>query len=236
MKLTALAAALVAAPLLTMGCAPPELATAQTISPSGGTNPLDDFKQKKLETAMRGLNYDSGSVQVDPGVANQIAKRGTRGQAIAQLKEAEILLNEKGWTLEAIAAFTKAVIIDPTFSRSYYELGRALTTKGKMSESAASYRTALSLEPTLPAARFRLAEAYQSLGDAASAQTEWKKLATSNPGYEDTLSRLAILSYYDQDYKSAWIYTLKSERLNKPVPPQFRELLQKQMPEPQVTP
>ena len=68
--------------------------------------------------------------------------------------------------------------------------------------------------------------------DFAGAVEQWKSLSEIDPGYQDLFARMAIASYYAQDYGSAWKYLADADLRHQPVPPQFRGLLREVAPRP----
>ena len=60
----------------------------------------------------------------------------------------------------------------------------------------------------------------------------WKDLAKRDPAYPDLYGRMAVVCYYDHDYKSAWANLDEADKRKQNVPPQFRTLLKEVAPRP----
>jgi tetratricopeptide (TPR) repeat protein len=69
----------------------------------------------------------------------------------------------KDWT-GAVAAFKKAVEINPRYAEAWNGLGYALRNQGRYQESLDAYDEALRLRPNFPEALEYLGEAYVKLG------------------------------------------------------------------------
>lgn len=69
----------------------------------------------------------------------------------------------KDWN-GAVAAFRRAVDLQPTFAEGWNGLGYALRNAGKYAESLEAYDEALRLRPDLPEALEYIGEAYVKLG------------------------------------------------------------------------
>ena len=200
-------------------------------APGAGLAPPSDYRKELLRQAMRGLRYESGRVEIDEAVADTIVHRGTRAEAMAEYERGEAFL-QQNQRIQAIGAFTRAVLIDPDEALLYEGLGTALLTKQKTHEALAAYRTALDRDPLLTTARLHLADALQRLGQHAEAANELREVIRREPDNGPARSRLAIVLYYVGDDTGAWEQVHAAEALGQPVPPQFRALLAQRAPEP----
>jgi tetratricopeptide (TPR) repeat protein len=70
--------------------------------------------------------------------------------------ERGIQLAEKGWLIEAIKEFKKAIAIDPHASQSFDNLGNAYSESGDFLNALSAYTNALKLEPDNPFALHNL--------------------------------------------------------------------------------
>jgi Flp pilus assembly protein TadD len=181
--------------------------------------------------AMAGLKYDSGLVEIDEAVAAKIVAGRDAQQAAAEFAAGRELL-EQGLFVEAIAAHTRAVLLDPESAEYYDGLGVALITRGRVEQALAAYRTCLKLDGSRLETRLRVGYALQMLGRLDEAVAEWLQVVEQQPGHGEAHSRLAIGYYYLGDYHSAWTHTHAAEAAGFPVPPQFRELLSARLAEP----
>ena len=192
-----------------------------------------DVRKEQLRLNMRGLKYDSGRVVIDQAFAATIADRGSRAAAEAELARGDALMLENDW-IEAIGAFTHAVLILPQEPRYYAALGRALEIKGKDAEAEAAFRTGLDLAPESTGLRYALADLLARRANLDGAIAEFRTLLEQDPQYPDAHTRLAIQLYYVGDKDGAWEHVRAAEALGQEVPPQFVELLSGQMPPPVV--
>jgi tetratricopeptide (TPR) repeat protein len=75
-------------------------------------------------------------------------------------------------TQQALAFFTKAVDLDPSFAEGHFEKGRALEQSGKLQEALAEYKKSVTLDSSLSQAHYRLALVYRKLGQTRVADNE----------------------------------------------------------------
>lgn len=211
------------------GCAPDS--KVAPAGPAGGASPIENYKQARLREAMKGLNYSTGLVRVDP---DQVAKRGTEAQASAERSRAESQLTEVNDSIEAIRAWTKAVILNPDNAAGYVGLGRALITKGRIDEAQAAYKTSLGIDPKNADTHMRLGNLYEMQNRMDDAMASWKESLKLNPRNAEAHSRLAVQSYFHNQFIEAWGHVQSAERLGGEVPAQLRAMLAEKMPEPKA--
>lgn len=197
-----------------------------------GLSPIENYKQQQVADALRGLNYDTGLVEIDERVAHEIAPPGTVEEATAESNRGAALLASNR-ILDAIKAFTRAVIIAPDEPRFYVDLGRGLVKKGLTDEAEAAYRTAIEIAPDSVEARFLLGQVFQLTGRLNAAIDAWYEVLDISPDHADAHHQLAIGQYYANDYAAAWDHVHRAESLGRPLPSQFRPLLEAKMSEPQ---
>jgi tetratricopeptide (TPR) repeat protein len=197
---------------------------------AGSTNPIENYKQKRLREALAGLKYEAERVLVDPEVAPRIAQPGTREEAMRWVAEGERLygLNE---SIDSIRAFTRAVITNPGTAQAYAGLAKALLSKGEDKKAQACLLTSLSLESD-PKVEFELGLNYQRLGDLPEAIRAWERALRLDPKLYDAYARLAVAHYYLENYAQAWRYIHLAERTHADLPPQLRGLISRVAPEP----
>jgi hypothetical protein len=97
----------------------------------------------------------------------------------------------------------------------------------------AAFRTAVRLDRSLVDTRFQLAMAQWSLQDLLGAADSLRELLAIQPNHRDGRIRLAIALYGIGDFAGSWEQVHQAEARGHQVPPQFRLLLEAQMPEPQ---
>ncbi|MEG4280071.1 tetratricopeptide repeat protein [Microcoleus sp. MON1_C1] len=81
-------------------------------------------------------------------------------------------LQESGRFDEAVAAYKKAIELNPNFSWSYHSLGDVLLTLEKCEEAVAAYKKAVELNPAF-------SWSYHNLGDALLKLQQWKEAAVA---------------------------------------------------------
>lgn len=81
-------------------------------------------------------------------------------------------LAEQGKVTQAIAAFSQAIQIYPTFENAHNNLGLALGSQNKFSEAAAAFKKALAINP-------QNFETYNNLGIALGSQGNFKEAVSA---------------------------------------------------------
>ncbi|MEG5001836.1 tetratricopeptide repeat protein, partial [Microcoleus sp. B4-D4] len=89
--------------------------------------------------------------------------------AVTEFDKGNQLLQE-GKLEDAIAAFRRAIELDPDISWSYHNLGEALAKLGQFEEAIADFRRAIELKPDF-------SWSYHHLGDALAQQQQWEESA-----------------------------------------------------------
>lgn len=224
LALPGLAALLVCA----QGCATGNAKVASTAprQGAGAMSPDEQLDESRLADATNGLKFNGGLVTV----ANPTAADPAKAESIR--KQAEAKMAERNVWFESIGAFRDAILADPSNAKSYEGLSRAFLMEGKTDYAEQALATAVKLSPTFSAARYRLGLVHQMDSDYAGAVKEWKTLVRTDPGYQDVYARMAIASYYSQNYSAAYRYLAEADRRHQDVPPQFRGLLKEAAPRP----
>jgi hypothetical protein len=204
-----------------------EPAQKLTLSPA-------EIRREGLRRMMLGLNYDTGRVTVDDAVASTIAERGNYEAARASYERGNRLLFEQNNRIEAIGAYTRAVLIWPEEAEFYAGLGRALNYKGKHQQAIASFRTGLDVEPASLELRELLADVLSRIAEFEEAVVEYRQILAQDPDYGPVHKRLAVLMYYMDQRDIAWEHVAAAAAAGTPVPPQLELLLADQMPQPQA--
>lgn len=196
--------------------------------PSAGQN----FKQKRMADAMRGLTYDTGRVVVDTEATGQLPDAEVFASAGDAYQRGLYFLFEKNDRVAAIGALTRAVIMAPDDPDHLAGLGQALLRKGKGDEALAAFNTALDLDSDHFEARKQMAWALQMSGDYQAAKQAWLQVLDLDPDHGEAHGRLAVLEYYLEDYQSAWAGVSRAEALGYELPAHFLPLLREKMPQP----
>jgi len=200
-------------------------------SAEGASPPIEDYRNARYRHAIRGLTYESGFVELGTD-AQEVLAEGHRGEDFDALLERGADRLEHNMVIEALETYTLAVLVDSAAASAYEGLGRAFVAKGKTENAIASFRTALRLDPSLTEARYRLGAAYWMQGGFQEAVEMWREVVDLDSNHVMTHERLAIALYYLGDYQGSWGHVHAAEALGHVVPPQFRPLLETQMPEP----
>ncbi|MCC7292339.1 MAG: hypothetical protein IT449_09800 [Phycisphaerales bacterium] len=193
-------------------------------SPTGGLNPIENYKQQRMADAMRGLRYEAGVVTLDAAEAPQVAAE-LSGETFESLLAAGREQMGSSLHVEAIGSFTRAVILDPAQAEGLEALGDALITKGRITESQAAYASARAIDDTSIALRFKVAGNLQRQGDLDGQIAALQSVLDLDAAHAEAHARLAMAYYYKNDVESARSYLADAERLGAAVPPQFKALL-----------
>ncbi len=219
------------------GCAPerisevPKPVSVASSKVTEGADPVKNpksrgnpYRAQLLLKAMQGVTYTTGRVTIDPNTAGLVVQGMTSAQATGEFEKGNELL-QKGKTLEAIASFTRAVILDSTRAECYDGLGRAMLAERKLTEAEAAFRTALDRDPTHINARFKLAFSLNGQGRLDEAITELSEVVRRQPDHARAHSRLAISLYYADRWDEAKTHIAKAAALGFKVPPQLITLI-----------
>lgn len=204
--------------------------TAQpSASLPAGTKPVDNPKEKldeeRLDAAMKGLVVARGRL-------TSTVRGSNRAAAIKANEAADTSLNKENTWFKAAGLFRDAILLDPTYARPYEGFARSMLLEGNVQLAETALRTAVSLDPAFQQARFELGTVIQMRGDYAGCVDMWSQLVKINPSYPDLYARMAVASYFAQDYKASWTYLGEADKRHQNVPPQFRPLLKEVAPRP----
>lgn len=202
----------------TPGSAPPS-AEAATTTP-GQT----DYKRARFATAVSGLRFDTGVVEVEPFAEYDADVSWTRFEEARELVEA-------GRGLKAIGAYRDSIRWAPDLADAYNGLGMTLRLENKISEALAALRTAVKLDPAFVDARFNLAITLWMNGESAEATHQMQQVIRQQSDHALAHERLAIWSYYAGEAQAAWRHVRAAQALDHALPPQFLALLETRMPE-----
>ena len=190
---------------------------------TASASPVENYKDQRMREAMRGLDYSSGRVTLT-AEAKQIAQRGTREEAARLAAEAKATFETNDFPA-AIAAYTRAVIVDPTWAETYLGLSSALVAKGRENEAEAAIRTAILLAPQAVDARVALARLIDMRGNSSTTIAAWYEVLALSSKVAEPHGRIAIALYYQGNRQEAQHHVRECERLGGNVPVQFKDLL-----------
>ncbi len=184
-----------------------------------------DWRRERERRAMRGLRYDTGRVEVDEAFGATVPGRGDVAAAEAEYARGLALLADNR-QLEALATFTRAVIMTPDKAEFYAGLARVLMYQGGLSQQAlAALRTGLDLAANSVELHYLLAELHNRLGQRDAAVAEYHTVLSLDPDNGDVHARLAVLAYYAGDSAAAWEHYRTAGALGADVPVQLVPLL-----------
>lgn len=206
-----------------LGCSGPvaQLASQQEPGAAGAmpsVDPRHKLSQERTARALKGLAVRDGMLVVTSPAPGNVA---------SLLAQADATLKSNTW-FESCEAFGKALAAAPRSAAAYegFAAGAMLDLKSDL--AMAALRSALALEPDRLSARYRLAEIHQMDGDFGLAREEWGRVARSEGRFRDVEARLALASYFDNDFASARGHLARAKSLGQAVPPQFEALIASQ--------
>lgn len=229
MKGLSLCLVVLSAGALMLGCQNPGGPAGRTDKVQAGTAAAPaspaDWRREQERLAMLGLRYESGRVEIDGEFAATLPQRGAAAAAV-EYQIGRALLADN-YQLEALGAFTRAVIMDPSRPEYYAELGRVLMYRGKFSREAfAAVRTGLELDARSIELNTLLADLYNRQGEREAAAAAYATVVALDPGNGYAHTRLAVLAYYAGDFAAALEHYRTAEALGAEVPTQLLVLLE----------
>lgn len=190
----------------------------------GGMGPVvhnakEEYEEKKMAEVTRGLSFGTGRVTVT------VRRPSDRAAAVKACEAAEkSLVTENSWWVCA-GKFRDAILLDPSYAPSYEGMARAFLLEGNVTKAETAVKTAVAKDPTFSKAEFLLGTITQMNGDFTGAVAVWKTLVQHDPSYPDAFARMAVCSYFANDFKSAYQYLAEADKRKQNVPSQFRPLL-----------
>lgn len=204
-------------------------ADAQRNASASPMNERDRERMAAWAEALEGLNFDSGVLDVEqPPAQSDLAAAAER----IKQGDAEREVNHR---IPAVKAYASAVRLAPDMPNAYLELGRALVAAGKLDEALATFRALVRLDPRSAQGRTELAMVLSMRKQMSEAVAEMNRVLEIDPSNAFAHERLAVWTYYQGDYKASWEHVHGTRRLGHEMPPQFLELLVKQMPDPSAS-
>lgn len=159
-------------------------------------------------------------------------KRGDEvpGMPLQEKAEQEFLrgvsYERSGMYDEAIAAYARALGINPDYMDAYVNLGLAYYRLGKYSKAVDAYKNAIRINPSIPSVYNKLGAAYVILGEYPLALDAFKQSVKIDPRSPDTHFNLGIASILAGDLNTALeqyillkeLDTYQAEKLLKLIP------------------
>ncbi|MGB9431303.1 MAG: tetratricopeptide repeat protein, partial [Candidatus Acidiferrum sp.] len=142
-----------------------------------------------------------------PIVSALILSLAYAGPSLAQTaqvyrQQASTFAHSKSWD-EAIAAYRKALNLEPNDALTHYDLALALTYKGETKQAVEEFEAAVRLKPTWGEAHYGLGAALYELHDQAGALKELRKSVECEPSNADAHRFLAHVYSDQNDFPSA---------------------------------
>lgn len=104
-------------------------------------------------------------------------------------------LQAQGKTGDAVAAFRRALELDPALAKARNNLGCTLEAAGRLNEAAQSYAKAIELDPTVAQALYNLGNLRDRLGDRTQAVDNIKQALAIEPRNPQWRWRLGQIQY-----------------------------------------
>lgn len=147
---------------------------------------------------------ESGQLLLDLRVEQLAARAAPIARRHARAVRATGALSADDWvrlaldleaveSAEALAAYHRALALDPAHTDAHVNLGRLLQERGQAAEAAGHYREALRLAPAHVTAAYNLATALEDLGSLTEAIAAYRRALALNDRLPDAHYSLARL-------------------------------------------
>jgi tetratricopeptide (TPR) repeat protein len=121
------------------------------------------------------------------------ARQARQFEAVAWFERALELEQTGAPVVEIIAAYEKAIALDPKSAGALVNLGTVYFHQRKWDEAEGHYRKALEADPSYALAHFNLGNLYDEKGDRSKAFLHYLMAIRLNPSYGDAHYNLALL-------------------------------------------
>ncbi len=186
----------------------------------------NSYRAKLTQAALRGLDFESGRVQID--AAEATAKFGVLAKASASTYlDSSRSAYRSGQIIKSLDQIARAIVADRSKFEAYEQLGILLLAKRKKESAEAAFRTALDLNPdSVKAHRFLAMTLTGWPSRYGEAISEYEKVVELDPEYGFAYARMAVLHFYQQQPGIARKYVALAEANDGLVPAQFKHLLE----------
>ncbi|MCH9650598.1 MAG: tetratricopeptide repeat protein [Deltaproteobacteria bacterium] len=167
-----------------------------------------------MPQALEGLLFQDDRVQVDLARPYRLMGAGSWREHLARGWR----FFDSGRTVEAMAAFTAAVVAAPWAVPPYLGLAKTLIAKRKPREARAAIMTALDLDSTNSETWFLRGSIEELLGDRGAAIAAYEEVLQEEPAHGRAHSRLAALSYLLGNLSGAREHLAAAEASGQQVP------------------
>ncbi len=100
---------------------------------------------------------------------------------------------EKGQNLQAILAYQKSIMLDPSNIKAHYNLGILYKWKGDLSSSTREYNAVIKLDPSYAPAHYNLGILLKLQGRLDDAILRFKRAIQSNPRYSEAYLGIGLI-------------------------------------------
>lgn len=203
----------------------------------GGTEPVAQWKAERKRLAMLGLRYEGTQVQRVEEEAAAVLE-GLSAADLSQLISRATEEYESNHQLDAIASWTRVVLLDPTEAEHYLHLGLALRGFKLETQAEAAFRHGLGLSPEHVELNLRVASmewGAARLDEGAGfgeAVERYGKVLQIDDRNAEAWSRLARAHFYAERDDEAWRAIQRTQELGGRIPAQMIALLSARTPEP----
>lgn len=142
------------------------------------------------------LNFDARALKhlVEFPQKNRASEERDRRMTAERWFQRGLDLEQSGAPYEEIvAAYKKAIELDPQSAGAQVNLGTIYFNARKFADAERHYRHALEIDPEYSLAHFDLANLYDERGDRAKAQSHYESAIRLSPNYADAHYNLALL-------------------------------------------
>ncbi len=203
----------------------PRVASESTASLAPPITSPRELEHAQLAVAMKGLTYNADREVVV--TANDAVRVPLLAAADYQRGVRLLSQNER---IEAVAAFTRAVLHDDTASEHYRGLGEALLSLKEVDRAIAALRTSVARDASNLEARYWLAEALGWRMEFTDAVDQLETLLAQDSQHGRAWSRLAVYRYFTGDRSGSQDALDQAKTLGAATPGQLPTLLRNEVP------
>ncbi|MEG5023672.1 tetratricopeptide repeat protein [Microcoleus sp. AT8-B5] len=154
--------------------------------------PDDKAISGRLEEVLKKKGVSRGAEKIDRAVGGHSGSAIEHTPGVAtEYHELGASLQEEGKFAEAVAAYRKAISINPNYFGTHHNLGDVLKWMGKVEESIKSYKKAAELNPNFVWSHHNLADVYQEEGRLDEAVAAYRKAIEVAPEFGWSYHNLA---------------------------------------------
>lgn len=135
---------------------------------------------------------------------------------------------EKGNFPQAISEFTKAIEMNPNYTRAYYNRGLAYIKQNNYTQAISDYTKVIDFDPNHAEAYNGRGVAYILIGAFTQGISDCTKAIEINPNLARAYNNRGLGYYYREEYDKAWQDVHKAKGLGYAVDPEFLSDLKKE--------